>query len=107
MGFNEREKGFEQKFSMDQQSLFKIEARASKLIGLWAAEQLGLVGTEAENYAKDIISVNLDEPGYDDVKRRVESDFTAKGLSYDPTSIDLAITKSVSDATLQIESEMK
>ena len=105
MSFNDREKAFENKFSMDQQSIFKIEARASKLIGLWAAGKIGLAAAEADAYAKEVISANLDEPGYDDVKRKVKADFTAKNIPYDSDELDAIINKSVADATNQIEKE--
>ncbi len=107
MNFNDRQKGFENKFSHDQETLFKIEARASKLIGKWAAEKMGLTGTDAETYAKEMISANLDEPGYDDVKRKVENDFAAQKIEFDSTEIDRVIDKSVADATAQIEAEKR
>ncbi len=104
MEFEDREKAYEGKFANDQQSLFKIEARASKLIGLWAAEKMGLSGTDAENYAKEVISANLDEPGYDDVKRKLLSDFESHGTSIVENDIDLIIEKCIVEATKQIES---
>jgi len=107
MSFDDRQKGFENKFALDQQSLFKIEARASKLIGLWAAEKMGLLGADAEGYAKEMIAANLDEPGYDDVKRKIEGDFKIKSILYDSSEIDKVIDKSVADATAQIQKEQK
>lgn len=107
MSFDDRQKGFERKFSLDQETLFKIEARASKLIGKWAAEKIGLSGTEAENYAKEIISANLDEPGYDDIKRKIEEDFLARNISFDVAEFNHLMDKSVADATAQIEGEKK
>ncbi len=105
MSFDERQKGFERKFSLDQETIFKIEARASKLIGKWAAEKMGLTGVDAENYAKEVISVNLDEPGYDDVKRKIEDDFAAKNIQVTSGELDKIIDKSVTDAAAQIEAE--
>lgn len=105
MSFNDREKAFEQKFSLDQQSSFKIEARASKLIGLWAAEKFGLTGADAESYAKEVISANLDEPGYDDVKRKLKADFQKRNIPFDADQIDAIIDKNVAEATRQIEAE--
>lgn len=105
MSFNDREKAFEQKFSLDQQSMFKIEARASKLIGLWAAGKFGLSGTDAENYAKEVIAANLDEPGYDDVKRKLKSDFQSRNLPFDADEIDAIIDKNVAEAVKQVEAE--
>ena len=40
--FNDREKGFEAKFKLDQETEFRIAARRNKLLGLWLAEKLGL-----------------------------------------------------------------
>lgn len=105
MSFNDREKAFENKFSMDQQSMFKIEARASKLIGLWAAGQFGLSGAEAENYAKEVISANLDEPGYGDVKRKLKGDFQDRNIPFNSDEVDAIIDKNVAEATRQIQGE--
>jgi hypothetical protein len=107
MSFNDREKAFENKFSLDQESLFKIEARTSKLVGLWAAEKLGLTGADADAYAKEVISANLDEPGYGDIKRKLASDFEKRGIPLDLEDVDRIILKSVDDATKQIESEKR
>ena len=105
MSFNDREKAFENKFSLDQQSMFKIEARASKLIGLWAAEKFGLSGADADNYAKEMIAANLDEPGYDDVKRKLKSDFQSRNIPFNSDEIDVIIDKNVAEATKQVEAE--
>jgi hypothetical protein len=107
MSFNDRQKGFENKFSLDQETLFKIEARASKLIGKWAAEKMGLTLQEAETYAKDVISANLDEPGYDDVKRKLEADFAEKGITFNANEVDTVIEKCIAEATAQIDAERK
>lgn len=102
MQFDDRERAFENKFSMDQESMFKIEARASKLIGLWAAEKMGLAGTDAENYAKEVIAANLDEPGYDDVRRKLEGDFAARSITVSEADINTTIEHSIKEATKQI-----
>jgi hypothetical protein len=107
MSFNDRQKGFENKFSMDQQSMFKVEARASKLIGLWAAEKMGLAGDAAEAYAKEVISANLDEPGFDDVKRKIQIDFSEKKIAYDVMEIDAIIEHKFAEAAKQVDAEKK
>ena len=43
--FDKREEGFEKKFAHDEELRFKANARRNKLLGLWAAEKLGLSGT--------------------------------------------------------------
>ena len=79
--FEDRERGEEKKFSLDQETLFKATARRNKLLGLWAADVLGLAGDEAEAYAKSVVVSDLEEPGDEDVIRKVLGDFDAKGVS--------------------------
>ena len=76
--FNEREKAFENKYKHDQELQFKVEARRSKLLGLWAAELLGISGADADAYAKEVIASDFDEPGDDDLLRKVLGDFETK-----------------------------
>ncbi len=78
--FDEREKGFEAKYKHDQETLFKVTARRNKLLGLWVAEQLGLKGTEAETYAKSVVSADFEKPGDEDVLEKVLADLAAKGI---------------------------
>ncbi len=79
--FEDRERGEEKKFSLDQETLFKATARRNKLLGLWAADVLGLAGDEAEAYANSVVVSDLEEPGDEDVIRKVLGDFDAKGVS--------------------------
>jgi len=79
--FEDREKAFENKFKYDQDVLFKINSRRARLIGLWAAERLGIAaGEKAEAYAQEVVSADLDEPGHADIIRKLQADFKAKGI---------------------------
>ena len=42
-------------YADDEELRFKATARRNKLIGLWAAEKLGLSGDAAEQYARDLV----------------------------------------------------
>ena len=53
--FEDREKGFERKFAHDEELKFRATARRNRLIGLWAAEKMGLTGDEAQAYAREVI----------------------------------------------------
>src|SRR5579859_3872933 len=53
--FDKREEGFEKQFAHDEELKFKATARRNKMLGLWAAERLGLNGAEAENYARAVV----------------------------------------------------
>jgi hypothetical protein len=77
--FDKREEGFEKKFALDEEMRFKANARRNKRLGLWVAEKLGLSGTEAETYAKAVVEADCEEPGHQDVIRKVRADLDAKG----------------------------
>ena len=79
--FNEREKGYEAKFKQDQEFQFKATARRNKLLGLWAAEKLGLSGGDADAYAKEVVVADFEEPGDEDVVRKVAGDLDGKGAT--------------------------
>jgi hypothetical protein len=76
--FDKRQEGFEAKFAHDEELKFKAMARRNKLLGLWAAEKLGLSGEEAQAYAKAVVKADFEEPGEEDVFRKVRADFDAK-----------------------------
>lgn len=78
--FQDRERDFEKRFQHDEELRFKANARRNKMLGLWAAEKLGMSGAEAEAYAKEVVMSDFEEPGDDDVLRKVLSDFEAKGV---------------------------
>ena len=79
--FDKREEGFEKKFAHDEELRFKANARRNKLLGLWAAEKLGLAGAEADAYAKEVVLVDFEEAGDQDVFKKVRKDFDAKGVA--------------------------
>ena len=72
--FDDRETAFENKFAHDQEMAFRAEARCNKLLGLWAADQLGKTGDEAEAYAREVIKADFEEAGHEDVVRKVAGD---------------------------------
>src|SRR5687768_5292432 len=79
--FDKREEGFEKKFAHDEELRFKANARRNKLLGLWAAEKLGLTGAEADAYAKEVVVADFETAGDDDVFQKVRKDFDAKGVA--------------------------
>lgn len=78
--FDEREKGFERKFALDAELEFKAMARRNKLLGLWAAEKMGITGADAEAYAKEVVKSDFQEAGDEDVLRKIKGDLDAKGV---------------------------
>src|ERR1700683_5610044 len=79
--FDKREEAFEQRFAHDEELRFKATARRNKLLGLWAAEKLGLTGAEADSYALSVVMSDFEEAGDHDVMRKIRKDFDAKGVA--------------------------
>lgn len=103
--FDRREEGFERKFAHDAELKFKAEARRNKLLGLWAAELMGLAGTEAEDYARAVVRADLEAPGDDDVFAKVRGDFDANGVQQSDHQIRRTMADLLVTAVAQIEAE--
>jgi hypothetical protein len=99
--FDKREEGFEKQFARDEELKFKAMARRNKLLGLWAAEKLGLAGAQAEAYATEVVMADFDEPGDHDVFRKIRKDFDAKNVAQSDHQIrrtmDELLAKAVAD----------
>ena len=78
--FDKRKDEAEARFKHDQDLAFKANARRNKLLGLWAAEQMGRVGKSAEEYAKEVVIDDFERAGDDDVLQKVHKDLTAAGI---------------------------
>lgn len=85
--FDDRKDAFEKKFAHDEELRFKATARRNKLLGLWAAEQLGKSGADADAYAKSVVMADFQEAGDDDVMRKVQADLDGAGRTQ--TNADL------------------
>jgi hypothetical protein len=101
--FDKREEGFEKKFAHDEELRFKANARRNKLLGLWAAEKMGLSGPAADTYAKEVVVADFEEAGDDDVFRKVRKDFDAKGVKQSDQQIRTAMTSLMEEAIAQIK----
>ena len=103
--FDDREKGFEAKYKHDQDLRFKVMARRNKLLGLWAAEKMGVSGADAETYSKEVIASDFDRPGDDDVLEKVHGDLAAKGLDLSDKDVRNEMERLLAVARQQIEAE--
>ena len=101
--FDEREKGFEKKFAHDQDLKFKAEARRNKMIGEWAADKLGLAGSEVEDYIKAVRRADFEEAGDEDVVRKISKDFQDKGVSVSDADIRAQLGEFLAKAVGEIE----
>ncbi|MGA7787284.1 MAG: DUF1476 domain-containing protein [Xanthobacteraceae bacterium] len=101
--FDKREEAFEQHFAHDEELKFKATARRNKLLGLWAAEKLGLSGAEADSYALSLVMVEFEEKGEHDVAQKIRKDFDAKGVAQSDHQIGRAMTELMARAVADIK----
>ena len=100
--FDDREKAFETKFAHDEEMTFRIVARRNRLLGLWAAEQLGLTPEEADAYAKSVIQADFEEAGDGDVVRKLLGDLTGAGIETSDHIIRRALEEKAIEARRQL-----
>jgi hypothetical protein len=100
--FDDRERAFEAKYARDEEMQFRILARRNRLLGEWAARQMGLSEAETESYAKDVIRSDFEEAGEHDVIRKLLGDLTAAGVDCDEDEIRQALRNKEVEARRQI-----
>ena len=100
--FDDREKAFEAKYALDQEQEFKAIARRNRMLGLWAAEKMGLSSESADQYAAAVVRADFEQPGDEDVFRKVAGDFKASGLSVSEGEIRSKIDELASIAREQL-----
>ena len=105
--FNDREKGFEAKYRHDQESEFKITARRNKLLGLWAAAQMQITGADADAYAREVVIADFEEPGDDDVVRKVLGDLEARNVDMNELRLRKEMDRLMEEAREQILSDAR
>ncbi len=103
--FEDRQKGQEAKFAHDADLRFRAEARRNKLLGLWAAEQMGLSEEHAKEYAAEVVAADFQEAGDEDVFRKISADLKAKGASVTEDMIRKKMVELVATAREQILAE--
>ena len=105
--FDDREKGFENKFQHDQQLQFKVNARRNKLLGLWAAGVMGKAGSDADAYAKEVVQADFEKPGDSDVIEKLMKDLAAAGKPADEPTIRKQSERLLTEAKQQVMTEAK
>jgi hypothetical protein len=103
--FDKRQEGFEKKFAHDEELRFKATARRNKLLGLWAAEKMGLSGAEADAYAKEVVRADFEEAGDEDVFRKIRKDFDDKKVSQSDHQIRRTMDELMATAMDQLKNE--
>jgi hypothetical protein len=101
--FDKREDGFEKKFAHDEELKFKAGARRNKLLGMWAAGKMGLSGTQADVYAKEVVMSDFEAAGDHDVFKKIRNDLDDKKVAVTDQDIHVAMDELMAQAIAQIK----
>ncbi len=103
--FNDRAKAFEQQYAHDRELQFLAQARRNKLLGIWAAGQLGKSGDALDAYVKTVVLSDFEEPGDDDVLRKVLADLQQGGVDISRESLRAQMDELMRQALEQLMQE--
>jgi hypothetical protein len=103
--FDNREKAFEAKFARDEELLFKVMARRNKLLGLWAAEKMGMSPSDGQDYAVEVVKADFEEAGDEDVYRKVKGDLDAKQVEISEHQVRREMEEQLVEAKRQVMEE--
>lgn len=79
--FDDRANAFENKFAHDADMQFRAEARRNKLLGLWAAEKMGMTGEDAAAYAREVVAAQFEAAGSEGVIKKVVTDLGGRATA--------------------------
>ena len=106
-GFEDREKGFERKYQLDQDQQFRAQSRRDKLFGQWVAGKLGKTGAAVDAYAAEVVDANFEKPGDEDMLGKVRADLKAANVAVSDADLAKALTEAYAAAAAQIAGEKK
>lgn len=100
--FDEREKAFEAKYSYESEVEFRVCSRRARLIGLWAAEQMGMASNDAEAYARDALDADLKNASHSELLRKIEEDLRLHGVEVSEHRLERKMSELFNIARTQI-----
>jgi hypothetical protein len=103
--FSDREKEFETRFKHDQEFRFKITARRNHMLGLWAAQRLGLLGEAADTYCKHVVDAQFEPGGDKNVIAKIAADLGAKDPTITPARVTFELEHLAAQAKQQLMKE--
>ena len=102
--FDRREDSFEKKFAHDEELRFRATAKRNKKLAAWAAEKLGKPASESDAYFKEIMKADFEEPGDDDVVRKLVADFKVAGVEQSEHQIRRTMDELMAAAIADVKS---
>lgn len=103
--FKDRERAEEAKYAHDEEMHFRVHARRNRLLGQWAAEQMGLSAVETEAYAKAVVQADFEEAGDEDVIRKLLGDLVSAGIDVSEADVRTALDAKAIEAKRSLMGE--
>lgn len=100
--FDDRKNIAEKKFVLTAEQEFKIDARRNKLLGIWVADLIGKSGDDVTPYVLEVIKSDMEEPGDDDVFRKIKQDIIAAGVQLSDVEIRSRMDVLMTEARAQV-----
>ena len=100
--FDDRERGFEKKFVLDQEQEFKATVRRNRALAQWAAGLMGLEGAHIEEYARAVVKSDFEQPGDEDVLRKVFEDLKGAGVNVTEGEVRMKMAELLAQAREQV-----
>lgn len=100
--FDNRERGYENKFAHDQETDFNIIARRNKLIGLWAAAKMNLDEENTKNYATGLVQKTTEKNSSTSISEKIFADFSTLEITIAKDEIEKEMEKLLHIARDQI-----
>jgi hypothetical protein len=94
--FDDRERGFEKRFALDQEQEFKAGARRNRALGEWAAGLMGL--QNVAEYAQAVVKSDFEQPGEEDVLRKVFEDLKGAGVTISEGEVRMKMAELLAQA---------
>ena len=96
--FDDRERGFERKFTLDQELEFKAAARRNRALAQWAAGLMGLEGDRVGEYERAVVKSDFEQPGDEDVLRKVFEDLKGSGVQATESEVRMKMAEFMAQA---------
>ena len=100
--FGDRQGGEEADLGHSEEMLFRVLARRNRLVGKWAAGQMGLSEEEADVYSKELVRAEFEEATGAAIVIKLLGDLTAAGVDIDEARIREALAEKLVEARRQI-----
>ena len=105
--FDERERAFENMFAHQEELRFLIQARRNQLFGRWAAEQIGVRGSEFISYVVSFVEDAAHARPDRELVERVSGDFLTNGVEVSQSRILDALYVAASEAMKQVRTGIR